>query len=212
MSTTSRRRKKKGGIPPIVPVGVAVVAGIGLFAVLLTSGGGDTGAVSIEGEDLPAYEQETGEDAAVGEQAPTVEGEDFDGDPVTVDYSGDEATAYLFLAHWCPACQQEAPELQELIDAGDVPDDVNVVSVATAIDRNRDNYPPDEWLDSLGWAPDVVVDDGSDSLAETFGLTVYPYWVAVDSDGVVQSRHAMLDGSQMADLFAELSGQEQASR
>ena len=208
MSTTSRRRKK-GGIPPIVPVAVAVVAGLGLFAVILTSGGGSTADVEVSGEPLPPYQDGAPEDEAVGESAPTVVGEDFDGSEVTIDYDGDP-TVVIFLTHWCPACQREAPQVQDVIDDGGLPDDVDLVTVSTASERNADNYPPDDWLESLGWEPPIVVDDDDDSVAQAFGLTIYPFWVVLDGDGTVVSRHGLLDEQGIRQLFAELSDEEAA--
>lgn len=203
--STSSRRKKKGGIPPIVPIGVAVVAAIGLFAVILTSGGSSTRDVEVSGEALPGYQDDSANDPAVGEPAPTVSGEDFDGDEVAVEYDGDP-TVFIFLTHWCPACQREAPIVQEVIDDGGLPDDVEVVAVSTGTDRLADNYPPDEWLESIDWTPPILVDDEDDSVAAAFGLTIYPYWVVVDGDGTVVSRHGYLEEPQIRDLFAELSG------
>ena len=51
------------------------------------------------------------------------------------------AKALLFLAHWCGYCQKEVPVVQEYVDLIGVPDGIDLIAIATSIDRARDNYP-----------------------------------------------------------------------
>ena len=64
----------------------------------------------------------------------------------------------LFLAHWCPHCQREVPIVQGWLDAGGLPQNVDLISIATSIDPARPNYPPEAWLTREGWEPTVLVD------------------------------------------------------
>jgi hypothetical protein len=61
------------------------------------------------------------------------------------------------------------------------------VSVSTAIDPARPNYPPDAWLADEGWTAPVLV-DGDDTAAQASGLSAYPFFVAIDGDGTVVLR------------------------
>ena len=73
------------------------------------------------------------------------------------------------------------------MDAGGVPDNVDLYSIATGIDAERPNYPPEAWLDREGWTAPVLVDT-RDEVARAFGLPGFPYWVFVNSDGTVALR------------------------
>jgi thiol-disulfide isomerase/thioredoxin len=141
--------------------------------------------VTVSGDSLPAFAE--GDDPAVGLPAPTLQGEDFRGQPVAVADDG-RPKAIVFLAHWCPHCQREVPVIQDWLDAEGAPQDVDLYSVATSIDPAQPNYPPDAWLEREGWTVPVLVDDADDAAATAFGLTVFPYFVFVDADGNVVAR------------------------
>jgi thiol-disulfide isomerase/thioredoxin len=119
-------------------------------------------------------------------RAPLVEGADFDGQPVAIEADG-RAKVLLFLAHWCPHCQAEVPVVQGWASAGGIPDDVDVISIATGIDPSAPNYPPDAWLEREGWTLPVIVDP-TNSVSDAYGLTAFPFWVFVDPDGNVRGR------------------------
>lgn len=174
------------------PIAVGLVALIAAAAAVALLGGGDgegagleeVGAPTVEGQALPT--PGPGVDAAL--DAPVVTGESFSGEQVRIP-ARDTASIVLFLAHWCPHCQREVPVVQDWIEAGGLPEDVELVSVATAIDPSRSNYPPDEWLEREGWSPPVLVDtDGS--VAQAYGLASFPFWVFVSADGQVVSRRS----------------------
>ena len=107
------------------------------------------------------------------------------------------AAVLLFLAHWCSHCQAEVPVLQDWVDAGNAPDDVDIISIATAIDPAYPNYPPEAWLEREGWTLPVIVDRPG-SVATAYGLSAFPFWVFVDADGKVTGR--MTGELSMADL------------
>ena len=85
--------------------------------------------------------------------------------------------------------RRRSPLVQAWIDSGAAPTDVDIVAVATAIDPNRPNYPPDAWLEGEGWTPPVIVDPAG-SVAEAYGLSALPFWVFVNADGTVAGRLA----------------------
>jgi cytochrome c biogenesis protein CcmG/thiol:disulfide interchange protein DsbE len=134
---------------------------------------------------LPPFEA-TANDPAVGRPIPEVDGKSFDGTPVSIKADG-RSKLIVFLAHWCPHCQREVPVVQSWLDAKGMPAGVDLVSVVTAIDPNRPNYPPDAWLAREHWQVPVIVDaDGQ--IASSYGLTAFPYWVAVNANGSVAER------------------------
>ena len=110
----------------------------------------------------------------------------LDGAPVDIALDG-TAKAILFVAHWCPHCEAEVPRIQDAVDAGDWPDDVELVTVSTAIDPTAPNYPPEVWLQEAGWTAPVIT-DATGSVATAYGLTAFPYFVFVNADGTVSAR------------------------
>jgi cytochrome c biogenesis protein CcmG, thiol:disulfide interchange protein DsbE len=137
--------------------------------------------------------------------APTVQGTSFDGTPVAIQPSG-RPSAIVFVAHWCPHCQREVPVIQSWIDANGMPPGVDFLSVATGIDPSRPNYPPDVWLASEGWTVPVLVDP-TNSVAQAYGLSAYPFWVFLDGQGKVVARATgELTIPQLVALLAKTSG------
>jgi thiol-disulfide isomerase/thioredoxin len=126
------------------------------------------------------------DDPAVGQPIPEIQGSSFDGTPVSIKADG-RPKLIVLLAHWCPHCQREVPVVQAWLDAKGMPAGVDIISVATAIDPNRPNYPPDAWLAREHWGVPVIVDaDGQ--IATQYGLTAFPFWVTVRADGTVAQR------------------------
>ena len=163
------------------------------------SGSGIAAAPVITGTALPELQGPTA-DAAIGQPAPEVEGVDFAGTPVAIKADG-RPKVVIFLAHWCPHCQDEVPRVQAWVNAGGVPDGVDLVSVATAIDPAAPNYPPDAWLTREGWTQPVMVDPRN-TIAKSYGLSAFPFWVIIGPDGTVQRR--FVGSATFADLETQL--------
>jgi thiol-disulfide isomerase/thioredoxin len=152
------------------------------------------GEVEVEGTPLQAFGGSAA-DPAVGATAPVLSGADYDGQPVRIDPAVDGPTMVVFLAHWCPHCNAEIPKLNTLRDEGGVPDGVNIVAVSTAVNPDRGNFPPDEWLEASGWTFPVLVDGVDPALgnfiaSEAYGLAGVPFTTLVDGDGLVIGRWA----------------------
>jgi cytochrome c biogenesis protein CcmG/thiol:disulfide interchange protein DsbE len=124
-------------------------------------------------------------DTASGSPAPTLEGTDLAGEPLTIPAEGPKVV--VFLAHWCPHCQAEVPLLVDWIDSGEVPDGVEVYGVATNNDPAADNYPADEWLAREGWEQPTLLDDEANTFATDYGVQGFPYIAFVDADGTIVS-------------------------
>jgi thiol-disulfide isomerase/thioredoxin len=205
---------------PAVIIGIVVVL---LLAVLLvaqggkddgaTTSGGDTGAVEVAaevttgGSTLPDY---TGaaKDPAVGMTAPTLGSVDFQGRNVEVGGATGSPYAVVFLAHWCPHCQAEVPRLVSLAQNGQI-QGVDVVGVATGTSTSNPNYPPSAWLAREDWPFGVMVDDGSFTAADKYGLTGYPYMVFVDADGKVVGRTSgEVEEEDLQQIFTALAAGE----
>jgi thiol-disulfide isomerase/thioredoxin len=135
----------------------------------------------------PLVEKPEGDDPAVGTPAPTLSGFAFDGTPVTVDPSKGPVML-VFLAHWCPHCNREIPELLAWRDAGGVPEGLQVIAVTTAVAPDRDNYPPSEWIPNMGWTWPVIADSQDNEAAIGFGVSGFPFSVIIGTDGTVLGR------------------------
>ena len=144
-------------------------------------------SISLVGDQLPRFGAVP--DPAVGRVAPTAAGTDFRGNPVEIEPSG-SYTVLMFLAHWCPHCQDEVDQLGPYFEATPPPSNIDVVAVSTGVDENRPNYPPSEWLTPEAWSAPVLVDTADGAVGAAFGLNAYPFWVVLDPDGVVLGRTA----------------------
>ena len=146
------------------------------------------GTPTVSGTALSVFED--GTDAAVGSPAPLVVGQSFDGSDVRIDPADGRAKVILFLAHWCPHCQNEVPIVQAWLDGNDLPESVDVIAVVTATREDQPNFPPADWLTREGWSAPVLVDDQANQVAGAFGLKAFPFFVVVGSDGLVVERLA----------------------
>lgn len=186
---------------------VGVVALMFLVAILTASeqGAGEDSAEifgdpAVAGEPLPATV--AGQDPGAGLPAPEVEGANFAGEPVAIEADG-RAKMLVFLAHWCEFCQQEVPEVQQWIEAGRLPDAVDLIGVATGIDPQRPNFPPSEWFEREGWSSPVLVDDADNTVGDAFGVNAYPAWAFLDDQHQVVSRASGNLTVEQLDAIAE---------
>lgn len=198
-------------------VGVLALAGI---AVLVSGDDGDSAGVLAPGETvsepagpveqnrpvevtgppLVTFDENVVPDPGIGTAFPVMEGQSFDGTPITLGGETDGPTLLVFLAHWCPACNQEMPELVELNNRDGVPEGMNVIGVSTAVDNTRPNYPPSDWFADQRWPWDVMADDANSTAFLFGGGSAFPYLVVVDADGNVLARDT---GVKPAEELAE---------
>ncbi len=190
----------------VIVAGVVVlIIAAALIAVLATGGSDDSGDSSASGDSGAEIEQTrpvevTGEalapfedpaaDPAVGQASPVVTGQGFDGTAMTIGGAGDKPTLLVFLAHWCPHCNREVPEVIKLNDAGGIPADLDVIGISTAVASDRPNYPPSEWIVDKGWPFPTMADSENSEALGAFGGTGFPFLVIVDSDGTVLARQS----------------------
>jgi len=161
-----------------------------------------TAPVTISGDWLAAHSLP---DSTLGSPAPTVAGVSFDGTPVSF---GDDGVGRIigFFAHWCPHCQNEVPEVVSWLEDTSLPEDVEVVAVSTGVNAEGANYPPSEWFPREQWQTPVLVDDEATRVAGAFGLTAYPYWVAVNAEGdVVYRASGALPIDQLEELVTAVT-------
>jgi cytochrome c biogenesis protein CcmG, thiol:disulfide interchange protein DsbE len=210
--TTTRSGRDRTGRLIVIGLAVAAVVVAAVIAVGVSGGGSDgdsdtleTGAVRIDGDVLPPYDNQ-GPDQAVGLTAPIAYGQTFDGSVVRVGAT-DGPGVVVFVAHWCHVCQAEVPVLAEWLAAGRLPDGTSLKSVATATDRRQPNYPPSAWLESEGWDRPVLLDDASSTVGRAFGVTAYPFFVWIDADGRVAARAAgALPPEEVEGLLLSVAG------
>ena len=188
---------RRPNIVVLVLLGVAALALVAVIVGLVGDGGDDdddatgstdsseTRAVDVRGDALALLE-DPADDPAVGQPAPVVSGETFAGDALSI--PGDGPAVVVFLAHWCPHCQREVPFLVKHFEENGMPEGVDVLAVTTSVDESAPNYPPSEWLEREQWDIPTLYDDEDDSAARAFGLSGFPFFVAIDADGNVVAR------------------------
>lgn len=208
MTTRDKAQKKF----PVAAVIFALVAVALIAVVVLTFASdesGEFGSPTVTGQPLLLLPDGV-QDPAIGTPAPEVTGADFDGTPVEITNDGN-AKIIIFVAHWCPHCQNEVPVVQAWLDGGPLPEGIDFYSVATSSSATRPNFPPSAWLKREGWTAPVIVDDEINTVGSSFGLTAFPFWVFVAPDGTVAARVTgevtpdVLD-TAVASLAAQLGG------
>ena len=189
----------------VLGIGLAVAIGVTLVDEPL-DGNLPEGETTITGEGLPEYSGENDDNVARGLDAPIFSGPNENSEIVTLEKDGN-AKVLLFLAHWCGFCQKEVPVVQEYIDVIGVPQGVEIIAVATSIDRSRDNYPPHDCLEREGWSETQVYDIDRD-IGTAYGVNSFPYWVFLDKDlKVVARRTGNLPQDQVGQLLIALANQ-----
>ena len=169
----------------LLVIGFAVAVGVTLSTEPLTAGLPE-GETTVTGDPLPTYAGQNDDNVSVGLAAPIFSGPNENSEIISLEKNGN-AKALLFLAHWCGFCQDEVPSVQEWIDTIGLPDGVDIIAVATSIDRSRGNYPPQEWLERERWSETQIYDLDKE-IGNAYGLTSFPYWVFLDSELNVKAR------------------------
>ena len=180
---------------PVFAIAIGVIVVLAVVAIIASRGStekaGETAGleqtrpVTVSGTPLPSLVGDA--DPAVGRQMPEVRGSTFAGRPVAIVDDG-RPKLVLFVAHWCPHCQREVPVLADWLRSNGKPPGVDLYTVATGTTPDRPNYPPSAWLQREGWTVTTLTDDDGGRAAEAFGLSSYPFFVAVDGSGKVVAR------------------------
>jgi thiol-disulfide isomerase/thioredoxin len=148
---------------------------------------GENQPVEVVGEALEAL-SDSGDDSAIGLTAPTLNGFAFDGTSLSVTPGDGNPYMVVFLAHWCPHCNDEVPRLIEWKESGAVPADLQVIAVSTGVASDRPNYPPSQWVVNKAWPWPVMADSEAVDAARAYGVSGYPFFVIVGADGKVKAR------------------------
>ena len=189
----------------VLVLGLAIAIGVTLSSEPVAAGLPE-GEISVVGDSLPQYAGENDDNVALGLAAPTFSAPDQNSEIFQLEKNGN-SKALLFLAHWCPHCQREVPVVQRFIDSNGVPPGIDVIAVATSIDRGRDNYPPQEWLQREGWSETQIYDLDRE-IGEAYGLNAFPYWVFLDKDlNVIARRTGNLPEDMVGALLVQLANQ-----
>lgn len=195
----TRAKKSRGGTSgkAVWTIGAIIVGVIAVAAIVSVTSSSDTASapgttsefsdVTVTGDVLPLHDPEA-TDTAIGMTAPVLTGKGFSGNLVTT--TPGTPTLLVFLAHWCPFCQEEVPLLVEWEDSGDMPLGVDVIAIATATDPARPNYPPSAWLarENFPVLWPVMADDQERTSGQAFGLSAYPFFILLDAEGKVVKR------------------------
>ena len=189
----------------VLVLGLAIAIGVTLSSEPVAAGLPE-GEINVDGESLPQYAGENDDNIALGLSAPTFSAPDQNSEIFNLEKNGN-SKALLFLAHWCPHCQREVPVVQSFIDSNGVPPGIDVIAVAPSIDRGRDNYPPQDWLEREGWR-EIQIYDLDREIGEAYGLNAFPYWVFLDKDlNVIARRTGNLPEDMVGALLVQLANQ-----
>ena len=189
----------------ILVLGLAIAIGVTLSSEPVAAGLPE-GETTVTGDLLPEFAGENDDNIALGLAAPIFSAPNENSEIVSLEKNGN-AKALLVLAHWCGDCQKEVPVVQGFIDSAGVPPGVDVIAIATSIDRGRENYPPQKWLADEGWSETQLYDLDRE-IGNAYGLTAFPYWVFLDKDlNVVARRTGNLPADMVGALLIQLANQ-----
>lgn len=199
---TRSKSRSKSRVPLVVAAGVGLVVLLGIVAVVASSGSKkpavttasttDTSEVeeirpvTVSGSALPEL-TDPSNDAAVGQTAPTLTGATFAGKEVTIGAPGTPQLVF-FVAHWCPHCRREVPLLSDWFQKEGLPQGIELRALSTGVNADAPNYPPSTWLAGAHWPVATMADDARQSGAQAYGLSGYPFFVAIDRNGKVVAR------------------------
>jgi thiol-disulfide isomerase/thioredoxin len=141
-------------------------------------------------------------DSAQGLKAPVAQGASFNGMEMTLRPNG-QPMLLVFLAHWCPHCNAEIPRLIEWKESGQMPEDLNVIGVATGSRSDQPNWPPSQWLQDMEWPWPAMADSEAQDAAIAYGVNGYPGLVLIDGDGTVLARRSGEASVSELDAWAE---------
>jgi thiol-disulfide isomerase/thioredoxin len=207
----SKKRRPRFWESPVFWL-VALIAGALVATIAMSAGDSDdanpasdrpeTGAVQLVGTALPPFEEP---DSAIGQVAPTISAQTLQGGGTQIAAVG-TARLYGFFAHWCSHCQRELPRVATWLETNDLPAGVDLVAISTAVEPTAENYPPSDWFTREHWPTTVLMDDVNGTIANGFGLTGFPYWVATNADGEVVARASgELSTAQFESLLAMIT-------
>ncbi len=189
----------------ILVLGLAIAIGVTLSSEPVAAGLPE-GETTVTGDLLPEFAGENDDNIALGLAAPIFSAPNENSEIVSLEKNGN-AKALLFLAHWCGYCQKEVPVVQGFIDSAGVPPGVDVIAIATSIDRGRENYPPQKWLADEGWSETQLYDLDRE-IGNAYGLSAFPYWVFLDKDlNFVARKTGNLPADMVGALLIQLANQ-----
>lgn len=156
----------------------------------------------LSGTDLPDFDSP---DTGVGLTVAEFSAQTFAGETLTFEADG-VSRVFGFFAHWCPGCQAELPEVSDWLSDKTLPGDVEVIAVSVQSRPAADNFPASSWFEREGFPGTTIIDDDGASMLDIFGVTGFPFWVAVDGDGMVVERvSGGLTTQQLDDFTDQLS-------
>ena len=202
MSLNARQSKAAGSNKLMWIIIGAVVFGAGAIAVGMSASKSkdntpDNGTAAAEYQPVTASNPalvplgDGTTDAAVGVEAPSLQGANFAGNAVSITPGEDgNPTMLVFLAHWCPHCNREVPRLVEWYEKGLVPKNLRVVGITTASRNDQAYWPPSEWITNLKWPFEVMADSETGQAAAAYGVDGFPFIAIMNGSGTVVKRNS----------------------
>jgi hypothetical protein len=183
--TSNRPLLIVGGV--VLVAAVAAVIAIWLGSTTPTVAEPATEPVVVSGTPLPQWNPDVS-DTAIGMTLPGLSGTGMDGAPLSIGPEDGVAKGIVILAHQCPHCQAELPQLVAWLADNPPPAGVEVVGLSTLINPAGSNYPSIAWLEREGWTAPTLIDDATSTGAATYGSMFTPGFIFVTADGIVASR------------------------
>jgi thiol-disulfide isomerase/thioredoxin len=186
----------------VVGLGLVVLLAISIVAEEERDTSIGYGQVEVLGDPIPILGDQG--DVAIGFPAPAVTGADWNGIGHSIEADG-RPKIIIFLAHWCQFCQAEVPVVQSWIDAGNLPEDVDMYGVTTSTDPLRPNWPPQDWLEEEGWTVPTIMDDNIGTVSVAYGMRGTPFYAVLDGNNVNLQRVSGAIGIQGLEALVDIA-------
>lgn len=166
---TSSSGKNRGVALALAGFTALAILVIALIAVLSTTGGGNTESFTPNDQGL----------LQPGTQAPDFTAETVNGEEVSLNGGGQDATMLVFFATWCPHCQNEAPIISDMESEYE---DLRILMIG--IDQAQGDNPQkvSEFVDEYDISSPAIYEP---ALGAEYQVSGYPTVYFVDGNGQI---------------------------
>jgi hypothetical protein len=95
--------------------------------------------------------------------------------------------------------------IQDWIDSGGLPEDVDMYAITVLTNRLQPNWPPQDWLMEEGWTVPTIMDDADNTAVLAYGMRGTPFYVVLDGENNNLGRFSGARGVAGLEAMAQLA-------
>lgn len=125
---------------------------------------------------------------APGSEAPEIDMEDPEGNPVLLSSLRGKVLYIDFWATWCGPCQGEIPHMAKL--AAEYAGNPKIAFVSVSLDEDKDAWKKQIEDEKPAWAQYVLTGKGQQDVADRYKISAIPRFIILDKDGKIIALNA----------------------